>query len=392
MEILRFQRDGYLEMLFDGRLDGYWAQHLAESASQVMREGTHALRLNLSKTTYISSAGIGTLVQLYKDFAAVNGSFGIVEPSASVKKILEMVGLSQMLLCGAPAAAAAPVAPGSEVYDCVAGGPLTCRLSGDPRRLKNTAFTEAESASIALGETSMALGLGALGEGFSNCRDRFGEFLAIAGAAAYQPTDGTNIPDYMVSTGSFVPQVTALYSLCCQGSFSKLLRFEEQAPLSGIVEKALAAAGARTAAVVILAESAGLIGAMLKRSPVGGESMFGFPGVQGWLSFSPERSWARHLVLLAGVASTAPEGALQPFLRPLARASALSGHFHAAAFGYRPLQKGRLDLRTAVRSLFDAGGPQAVLHVLGDDRERGAGESEFLRGACWTGPIGEVAA
>ena len=93
MEILLSRREGYLEMRFEGRLDGYWAQHLTQSAAQVMREGTHSLRLNLSKTSYISSAGIGALVQLYKDFAEVQGSFGVVEPSVPVKKILEMVGL-----------------------------------------------------------------------------------------------------------------------------------------------------------------------------------------------------------------------------------------------------------------------------------------------------------
>ena len=43
-------------------------------------------------------------------------------------------------------------------------------------------------------------------------------------------------------------------------------------------------------------------------------------------------------------------------------------------------------MRTAVRSLFDAGGLQGVVHLLADDRETaGAGESELLRGACWVG-------
>ena len=45
-------------------------------------------------------------------------------------------------------------------------------------------------------------------------------------------------------------------------------------------------------------------------------------------------------------------------------------------------------MRAAVRSLFDAGGLQGVVHILADDRDTaGAGESELLRGACWFGPI-----
>src|SRR5271157_389598 len=189
MEILRSQRDGYLEMFFEGRLDGYWAQHLAESAGETMRQGTHAVRLNLSRTDYISSAGIGTLVQLYKEFAAVNGSFRVAEPSPQVKKIIEMVGLADMLLAAAPSAAAPAASGHFEIFECAMGAKLTCRIAGDPRRLAAAGFTEADCHSIPIGDSGIALGLGALGEGFANCRERFGEFLAVACAAAYQPTD-----------------------------------------------------------------------------------------------------------------------------------------------------------------------------------------------------------
>ncbi len=68
-----------------------------------------------------------------------------------------------------------------------------------------------------------------------------------------------------------------------------------------------------------------------------------------------------------------------------------AGHFHAAAFSYRPLQKGALDVKTTVSTLFEAETLQGVLHLLNDDREiAGAGQSEFVRGACWIGPITEV--
>jgi len=52
-----------------------------------------------------------------------------------------------------------------------------------------------------------------------------------------------------------------------------------------------------------------------------------------------------------------------------------------------------IDLKTSVRGLFEGGGLQGVLHLLKDDREfAGAGESEFLRGACWVAPIQSITA
>ena len=84
-------------------------------------------------------------------------------------------------------------------------------------------------------------------------------------------------------------------------------------------------------------------------------------------------------------------GALSPVLRPLGPKPDLSGHFHAAAFTYRPVQKGEINLKDTVRSLFETQSLQGVLHLLGDDRSiAGAGESEFVRGAFWVGPISEI--
>ncbi|MCL5745420.1 MAG: anti-sigma factor antagonist, partial [Acidobacteria bacterium] len=90
----------------------------------------------------------------------------------------------------------------------------------------------------------------------------------------------------------------------------------------------------------------------------------------------------------AGVLSDSPPPDITPLLRSMTANGAVLGHFHAAAFGYHPLQKGRIDLHSAVSKLFDTAGLQGVMHLLSDDRPAaGAGESEFLRGACWFGPI-----
>jgi hypothetical protein len=95
----------------------------------------------------------------------------------------------------------------------VVGCELTCQLLGHPERLAPAGFGPADCHSLPLAESRMALGLGAFGDDFEHCSDRFGEFLAISGAGAFQPTDGTNFPDYMVGSGNFVPRLSASYGL-----------------------------------------------------------------------------------------------------------------------------------------------------------------------------------
>ena len=44
-----------------------------------------------------------------------------------------------------------------------------------------------------------------------------------------------------------------------------------------------------------------------------------------------------------------------------------------------------------MKNLFEVQALENVLHLLGDDRAiAGAGQSEFIRGACWIGPIREI--
>src|SRR5205085_2222036 len=103
------------------------------------------------------------------------------------------------------------------------------------------------------------------------------------------------------------------------------------------------------------------------------------------------RAFPRSLAVIAGVATRAHDPSLGPLLRPLAVAPYPAGHFHAAAFSYRALAKGPIELAATVESLFTGETLQGVLHLLGDDRPAaGAGQSEFTRGACWIAPIGEI--
>jgi hypothetical protein len=141
--------------------------------------------------------------------------------------------------------------------------------------------------------------------------------------------------------------------------------------------------------MVIVAESAGLAGAALRRSPGGGSHLpFELPGVRDWLWFTPERAFARSLTLIVGVVSRTEIAGLTPFLRPLGAEAWPAAHFHAAAFSFRPLRRGLLDLRSTVRLLFEGEQLQGVLHLLHDDRPIvGAGQSELVRGACWVGPL-----
>lgn len=440
MEITEQRSGDILTLHVNGRLDSYWAEPLARRLEEVIREGAHRLHLDLSEVVYLSSAGIRILIKFHRQLRNIQGSFTVIQPSPQVKSVLELAGL-QMLFGEEPAVAqsepaspppttvatpatittpassptpaprpATPAAPTAttleqenatfEVFTHTLGATLTCQTIGQPELLVGSRFTPSDSRSVPFPEQTFAVGLGAFGGNFSECKDRFGEFLAVAGAAAYLPTDGSNVPDYLLTTGTFVPSVEVLYALACRGQFAHLARFENKketrpVTLLDLLTTSFDIARTETIGVVIVAESAGLMGAALRRSPALGPSTdapFTHPRIRQWLSFTAERAYSRSLTLVAGVATRNATPALAPFVRPLGKGTDLAGHFHAAAFSYRPLQKGALDPKTTITTMFEAETLQGVLHLFNDDREAiGAGQSEFVRGACWIGPVVAVA-
>jgi anti-anti-sigma factor len=410
MEIVKQQLGDALEVKVRGRLDNYWTEHLGRNLEEVIRGGAHSIRLNLSEISFLSSAGVGLLVRVHTQLKSIGGSFVITSPSARVEQVLDLCRLSPILLSERSPAAppvhktdvrrfSSPVAS-FEVLDCAPERTLVCHRIGDPGLLKGCRFGPDDCRTVAFPPATFGLGLGAFGDGFEDSQARFGEFLAVGGSAAYLPTDGTNVPDFMVSTGELVPELNVLYGLRCEGGFTHLMRFETtstDSPISlvELVRTALEISGAPAIGMVMVAESGGLVGAALRRSPAAAagvnDARFKYPEVRSWLSFSTERLYSRSLALVSGVAAGSECAPLAPLLRPVGAEAWPQGHFHAAAFSYRPIKKGTIDLNATVTTLFETETLQGVLHLLTDDRAAaGPQQSEFVRGACWIGAASEI--
>jgi anti-anti-sigma factor len=402
MEVIKQQRGNVLELSIKGRLDNYWSEYLAEHLNTVVNDGAHHLRLDLSEVNYLSSAGIGVLVRIYQQLQAIQGTFVIGKASERVRAVLKLVALEPILFGTADRAVRAPaVTPAQtieieqgtvDVYHLAAAGPMECQLIGDPSLICSGSVSAGSCQTRQMSDSSIALGIGALGADYEDCRGRFGEFVAIAGCCAYLPTDGTSVPDYLVSTERFVPEVQMLYGIECHGAPVQLLRFEcrhdARLPLYELARRCLHISGATTVAIAMLAEASNVVGAALGSSPAVAPARLDFPSIRDWISFVPAAAGVRSTLLVGGVASCDPWPALAPFLRPLDRDGELVGHFHTALFPHRPLQRGFLELATTVHNTFQSQGVASVLHLLNDRRPfTGAGDTTFVRGACWIAPL-----
>jgi anti-anti-sigma factor len=392
----------------EGRLDREAAERLSDTLEDLLQEGVRSLRIDLSQVTYASTAVTRVLARWHQELAVLRGAVQLSPLSPAVQELFADAGWSE----GIPPATgslAGPIERHSywhartdfaasgqyELSAAAAGGALGCRMLGDPQGMTRAVLGPEDCVVTALPANGFAIGVGAIGSGYASSHERLGELIAVSGCAAYFPSDGARLADYLLGTPGKSPPAVVASALVCEGSFSQLVRFSARpeagaVPLSELASVALEAAGGRVAGLVVVGETAGLCGVKLRRSPAGGATPLGFdlPGVREWLSFAPERTHALTTAVIAGVVSGQAKGPAAAHLRPHGPTERLFGHFHAAVFSYHPLPQRTVELDDLVRGLFTNHQLLDVMHLLYDDRADGpVAESALVRGVGWTAPI-----
>jgi anti-anti-sigma factor len=408
MKIDASREGGAATLRLEGRLDREWAEQLSNTMEDLLRDGVRSLSLDLSNVTYISSAATSVLSRWQQELAVLRGEVQLTSMSPAVRDTLVICGWdSQSAPADQPIAdlrlsswqhrADTATSGQYQTSSAVSNGSLECRLQGHPYRLFQHPVSADECTVLSFPAGLFGFGLGAIGNRYADCRERIGELIAVEGCVAYFPTDNARLPDYLVGDGPVPPSALVASGLTCQGTFSKLIRFSTQpdseaVPLSELAAVCLESVGGRTAGLVIAAETAGLCGARLSRSPtrlsVPTESG---PSAREWLSFAPERIHSLTTALISGVVARSPQPSLAAHLRPLGVTGQLWGHFHAAVFSYHPLPQRTVELGTLVRGLYARYQLRDVLHLLWDDRaDAGVAESAMVRGVAWVGPITQI--
>ena len=415
-------QDQAADVRLSGRLDSSWTTFVSDRLDEVVRNGAYEVRLDLTGLTYLSSTGIALLIRYHRQLRQLGGSLRIVGDSEAVRDVLKLTGVARMLY-GEPQAR---VSVDSTATDGVGGQTLerpemtltvhrpsggkprasVLELMGDPARLSQGGYSQGDERLWSALEGAMAIGLGALGPDFESCRHRFGEFLAASGMATYRPGTGQGQPDFEAASEAFVPQMRVLYGLSFTvGPDATLVRFEPRGgpnfeaggvPLSGLAAAALDLVESPTVGLVLVAESAGLVGSALRQSPLAtapGLDLFGPERARDWFSLTAEPEFAGSTAIVVGVAARQAGPQLAPFVRPLTAKSdggsaAIHGHFHATVVPYRPLPRANLKLHAVLKLFFEAGRIDSLLHLLHDSRPVvGVGESTFTRGAIWVVPL-----
>ncbi len=405
LDIVREESDEYSLMKIEGRIDGYWSKHLDEYLGDMLNAGSYNVALDLRKVQYMSSLGLRILLKYAKLYHQVNGGFGIISASKNVEDILEMAGLKSILQWKVTAATSLveEVAKTIEsagfnyTISTIPGSqPMKCRFAGDPAKIREGGFTADDCKNLNFGRKHFGLGLGAIGLDFDDCKNRFGEFIALGDAVVYGPAGNSKSPDYMLKTGTLIPAIKLLYGIFFEGDFDKTVSFSsnqqnESVGFSSLINELFLITGYERFAMVMLAETSGLVGLSINTAVTAGQDRplnpFTFPEARESIHFTTQPEYKKMMTITVGIASGTGDDLLE-FTRPLSPGSNIRQHFHTAVFSYHPFKRTRIDLDETIATLFEQEKIMGVLHLINDARElTGAGESDFKNGVCWIGNI-----
>ena len=98
MQFRTEQANDALILYLVGRFDANWSQHVGDALEDAVRAGNHVIEINMAELTYISSAGLSTLVTYYSKLTKLGGAFRVTHANDNVEKVLKLTGLATLFM------------------------------------------------------------------------------------------------------------------------------------------------------------------------------------------------------------------------------------------------------------------------------------------------------
>lgn len=197
----------------DGRFDGLGAQTFEKEIEQGITTEKQWI-IDFSQVSYLSSAGIRSLLKYAKKLAKVEGRLILIGLSRDVKSVLEMTGMLQLFGQAEGMEAARlqikqlPSSPGQASHFVAQGKECTWQMLSEQvsyldiwNPLKSSTLENIQSTDLiaaSLDDLHTAFGIGGLGFDRMNAFEGLGSFIALERMVGVLPADAFNQADFMV--------------------------------------------------------------------------------------------------------------------------------------------------------------------------------------------------
>lgn len=390
LEIEIKERESFKLVEPQGRIDGLSAPELQTEFEKLTSSGARQIIVSFETVSYISSAGLRIFLTLQKTLKKIGGEVVLICLSPSIMEVFSVSGFASIFRIydsesqipelartgGTSARVIETMINGVKIlYTTAEVKPGTINIIGSQEKLGTAAYTEKDVIEISSCDIQYGTGLAAMGDEYDEYKNLFGESLIIDKNFFSFPALRKSAVDYMLAdqVNSFF-KYKFFHGFRFSGEPSVILRYdetEEFLSLSSLISAAGELASTNLFGVVFLAESGGIYGMHLKKSPVvenkppSGE-IFEQKNFPDWMDFPLEATNANHIIAAAGIA-VKNRNALSDNYRQLFSEDT-PFHIHGAVFEKGLLSKEVLSFNNELSRVLGELQASRVQHLLGKSK------------------------
>ena len=405
MNISREVKNNVLVIKLDGRLDAHWADYVNQEFEKEVKAGFHHFILDLEELKYISSAGLGTFLGLKKNLQFVNGTVVLSGLSDFTKKVFKISNFDQLFpIFDSIAEAETNISKEKDStsqkekpevleqsnatywYQVQGQAPSVLVVDGSIKKLAGAQYSKRDMIQKPMSDIKYAIGIGSLGDSYNAVKNTFGEMLVLNHNVFYLPTDGNDVPDFLITQQLNTDmKICTLFNAAFQGNFNVTVRFKAKDKENGIsisdiyknlfdiCEKLDNFKG--LFAIVICAETVKLLGASLKKSPIAENSREGLDilakeNLKSWLHFSVDPEHKNNILCAVGLGLKQKN--ITNFSKKLIHSlfhisnteQDILTHNHGAIFNFMPLAPESYNVEGEITKIIQHGNCVSVQHLL----------------------------
>jgi hypothetical protein len=298
----------------------------------------------MKNVDYLSSAGLRVLLIYYKKLKELKGALHLSELQDRVMKIVEMAGLYGLLAPlqeeknsqdKSPLRSVSYPGWSLEEYELEKDTVLTCRFIGHTCQEISQDNTLLPLEVLPFPPSTLSVGIGALGNDETECRQNLGVFMTAGGMAACKPNGIDCPPDYVAYAEAYIPHLYVASALSMTGGFSHLASFAcKDFTAIGFID---------LAQYMIAAVESPMIGFLIEAECEMNKS-------ESYYGTGTDKS---SIICACGLAGSGHGREMKNWLSPWDATAAVSGHIHGAFFPYQPLRLGHVRLKETIAHLFE---------------------------------------
>jgi len=390
-ECIVAENQGYKCLLLKGRIDALSSPDIEREFNVLILAGDRIIVADLAEVNYISSAGLRVFLGIQKQLNKVGGQIILFRPIKSVLEVFSISGLTNMFRIVSSIEQIGESIRSDVVtseiisrefegivveYIKFAADKGSVSVVGSQDNLARAAYTEKDVVTLKPSDMQFGTGLATFGEKYDDYKDLFGESMMINGNFFFYPAVKRPVVDFMIDSHvdrnftykflhgfSFNGPYKYILSFKCRGGFVEI---------DTLIKTIFEITDSNVLGIVLLAESKGLLGMHLKKTPIieqkpdNGKDIFDPINFPEWIDFPIEPADINNIIAGTGIAINDRSLVRSGIKTIISEGSCF--HIHAGIFEKGPISKQLKDFEKELRRILTELKIFKVQHILGKSR------------------------